>query len=176
MFIKFFLVLINMFLFTQSYGEPPFESLRTCIDTKPYNESIKLTRLEGEGPSKVNDGHCKDQYDREYEGHVYGTVSCDDSFYFIINDQKISPEKAINKSINPEIKPGYPLTKRALWYKIDQGNKSYLCIEDSLSESGAGGSQSQYYLVDNAFEPKTTPIIYYYFFEKNIVPITSEHL
>ena len=92
-----------------------------------------------------------------------------------MNDKKIKLNSAINKSINPEIQPGYPFTYRGFWSKIDQDNRSFLCIEVPLSDSGVGGSIYQYYLVENAFDSKASPVLYYYFFEKDIIPITSAH-
>jgi len=176
MFIKqFFYTFIGLFLLNQGYAEPPFETLRSCIDLKPKSSSIKITSLEDDGVAEVNENNCYGQYDRKFNGHLYGTVTCNDVFYLIINGKKIKLDNAINKSVNPEIKPGLPFSIRALWNKIDQNGESYLCIEDSLSESGVGAAHNQYYIIENAFEENSVPIIYYYFFYKDIIPITSEH-
>lgn len=174
--IRFFCTVQCLFLLNQSYAEIPFETLRSCIDHKPKNESIKLTDLDREGVSEINEPNCEDQYNRRYKGHLYGTVTCNDTFYLIINDKKIKLDTAINMSINPEIKPGYPFSIRSFWTKIDQNNKSYLCIQSALAESGTGSALSQYYIIENAFDSAAIPVVYYYFFEKDIVPITSEHL
>ena len=167
--------LFFIFLLNQGHAEIPFETLRSCIDLKPLNASIKLTDLDREGAVEVNEPNCEDQYNRKFNGNTYGTVTCKNIFYLIINDKKIKLDTAINKSVNPEIKPGSTFTDRSEWYKIDQDNKSYLCIQSALSESGPGSSLSQYYVVENAFDLKAPPIVYYYFFNKDITPITSEH-
>lgn len=177
MFLKqIFYTLPYLFLLNISYADIPFETLRTCMELKPYNNSIKFTALEDNGLATVNETNCEDQYNRGFNGHVYGTVTCDDTLYLIVNDKKIKLNTAINKSINPEIKPGLPIFITSEWYKIDQDNQSYLCIQSALSESGSGSSLSQYYIVENAFALNAPPIIYYYFFNKDIIPITSEHL
>ena len=79
-------------------------------------------------------------------------------------------------SINPEIKPGVEFTNRALWYKINQDNNNYLCIRAPLAEQGIGATFEQYYIVENAFDLNSTPEIYFYFLDKDVVPITSKTL
>ena len=88
----------------------------------------------------------------------------------------MDPEKAINHSMNPEIKPGVEFTTSSLWYKINFENQDYLCIYAPLSEQGVGASHNQYYIIENAFDAKLEPKLYYYFLDKNIVPITSSTL
>jgi hypothetical protein len=164
-----------MVFLNQSYSEPSFEILRSCIDLKPKNSSIRLTELVDGAVAKVNENNCENQFDQEVNGHLYGMVTCNDEFYLIINDQKIKADTAINRSINPEIKPGWIFTNRARWYRIDQGDQSYLCIQAAITESGIGAKDSQYYMIENAFEKNAVPVMYYYFFDKNLIPITSEH-
>jgi len=155
---------------------PPFQVLRTCIDLSPYDTKSNISLLDGSGLADQSLVGCKDQYDRIFNGHVYGTLTCDDKFYFIINDKKLDPELADNFSINPEIKPGVEFTTRASWYKIDYENIEYLCIRAPLAEQGIGGAYNQYYIVENAFANKLTPELYFYFLDKNIAPITSKTL
>ena len=47
-------ILFFMFLLNQGHAEIPFETLRSCIDFKPLNASIKLTDLDREGAAEVN--------------------------------------------------------------------------------------------------------------------------
>jgi hypothetical protein len=157
-------------------ASPPVPVLRTCVDNQIYNDKVSLSELDGDGFSEKSMEGCKDQYDREVNGHLYGTLSCKNKFYLLINDKKIDPSLANNMSINPEIKPGVEFTTRSLWYKINFGNKEYLCIFAPLSEQGVGSSHKQYYIIEHAFEAKENPELYFYFFEKNIVPITSNNL
>lgn len=67
------------------------------------------------------------------------------------------------------------ISDRAGWYKIDKENKSYLCIKSALIESGDGSSLSQYYIAEHAFDNNVSPVVYYYFFNKDIIPTDSEH-
>ena len=154
----------------------PFQVLQTCINNKPYDDNVTMLELGG-GGAAINplDG-CEDQYDFMFNEHAYGTASCSDKFYLVIRDLKIDPAIAENLSINPEIKPGFIFSNRASWSKIDQDNKSYLCIRAALTDSGVGSACNQYYIVENAFTDNKKPILYYHFYEKDIMPITSPHL
>jgi hypothetical protein len=157
------------------FAAPPFEILRSCIDNKPYNEKIEYTRLDGDGVAEKSMDGCEQQYDRLIDGHAFGTLSCNEKFYFVINDQKIDPKLAENYSINPEIQPGGEFSS-SVWYKIDYENRSYLCIFSSLSDHGVGGAYNQYYIVENAFDNKLIPKLFYYFLDKDVVPIGSKTL
>lgn len=169
-------IVVGVLCLNQSHSEPPFEVLRSCIDLKPKNAFITLTELVDGVVAKTNEANCENQFSETFNGHLYGMVTCKNDFYLIFNDQKIQASRAINKSVNPEIKPGIIFSNCALWHKINQNTKSYLCIQAALTESGTGSSLTQYYLVENAFIPRTVAAVYYYFFEKNIMPITREHL
>jgi hypothetical protein len=155
---------------------PPFQILRTCMSGKPYNDKITITMIEGAGPADKSLDGCKNQYDRIFQERAFGTLTCQNKFYLVINGKKTDPQLATNMSINPEIKPGTVFTPRALWYKIDQNEKSYLCIFAPLAEQGVGSSYNQYYIVENAFDVNLNPELYFYFLDKNIAPITSKTL
>lgn len=171
-----FAMLILTYFIIPCSAQPPFQVLRTCMDLKPYDNENKITRLDGAGYAAKSMDGCEDQYDREINGHIYGTLICNQKFYFIINDKKIDPELAVNRSINPEIKPGIEFTTRSLWYKIDHIGKEYICIYAPLAEQGVGASRIQYYIIEYAFDKKRTPQVTYYFFHRNIAPITSRTL
>lgn len=47
-----------------------------------------------------------------------------------------------------------------------------ICIDAPLSSSGDGANVHQYYIVENAYN-SNTPIINYYFFNRDIMPMTS---
>lgn len=152
---------------------PPFQILRTCMDNKPYNNKIKLTRLDGDGLADKPLEGCQEQYERSINGHMYGTATCDDKFYLLINDKKYDPTLAENYSINPEIKPGVEFSKET-WWQVDSENQAYLCIYAALSDSGIGAAYNQYYIIENPFGINSK--LYYYFFDKNVVPIGSKTL
>jgi hypothetical protein len=159
-----------------SFSLPPFQVLQTCMKGKPYNDKSTIIMLDDAGAAEQPFEGCEDQYDFKFNGHTYGMLTCQDKFYLIINDKKIDSAQAKNLSINPEIQPGEAITPRALWYKIDYENNSYLCILAPLAEQGVGAARNQYYIVENAFDETLTPKLYFYFFDKNITPITSKYL
>lgn len=161
---------------SSTLASPPIPVLRTCIDNTPYNDKVSLSELDGDGFSDESMDGCEEQYDREVDGRLYGSLSCNDKFYLIINDKKIDPELANNMSVNPEIKPGVEFTTRSIWYKIAFEDKQYACIVAPLAEQGVGAAYTQYYIIENAFDDTQNSELYFYFFDKNIVPITSKNL
>jgi hypothetical protein len=108
-------------------ANPPFQILQTCMKGEPYDDKIIIREIEGAGPADNSLDGCENQYDRIFQGKAFGTLTCNEKFYFIINDKKIDPEPSENFSINPEIKPGVEFTS-SIWYKIEYENKLYLCI------------------------------------------------
>ena len=74
----------NLALIKNSYS-----IVGVSMDTKPYNDKITLTMLEGEGAAGKSLKGCKDQYDRLVEGRAFGTLTCHDKFYLVINDDVV---------------------------------------------------------------------------------------
>lgn len=169
-----FRIFLLVSIISPTWALPPIPVLRTCVDNEPYNEQVSMSELDGNGFADKSLAGCEDQYDREVNGHLYGTLNCNNKFYLLVNDKKIDPSLAKNMSINPEIKPGDEFTIRSIWYKIDFEKKEYICILAPLSEAGVGSSSKQFYIIEQAFDPKKNPELYFYFFDKNIVPITSK--
>ncbi|HAT9716210.1 TPA: hypothetical protein ACUNL2_001576 [Legionella pneumophila] len=79
---------------------------------------------------------------------------------------------AQNHSVNPSITPGNRITQLSDCSKIVFDNNDYLCVDVELSQSGEGANVSQYYIVENAFNT-STPVLHYYFFNKDIMPMTD---
>lgn len=158
-----------------SFAEPPFEVLRSCMDLEKNTPAISMKNIDNGYYISSIEKNCEEHYEIKFDNQKYGSERCNEIAYLIINGGKIKLASAVNLSINPEIKPEILYPDTSAWYKIDFNNQSYLCITGAVSESGAGAAVNQYYLVENAFSDNTTPVIYYYFFNKNIIPITSEH-
>ena len=171
--VKKMITISLLFISITSNANIPLEVLQSCIKLKPYNNNIQLSELDNDGYDNKKFDNCEDLYDRIINDHIYGTADCYNKFYFIIKDKKLDPAKARNYSINPEIKPGNYFSSRASWYQINLAKESYICIAAPLTESGIGDSAMQYYIIENAFDEKKDPVIYYYFFEKDIIPIDS---
>lgn len=169
-------ILILFSLLKPAFAIPPFQILKTCIDRKPYDDKLTLIELDDASASDKPLDDCEDQYTIKFNGHTFGSSTCKNKFYLIINGKKINPALAENRSINPEIKPGVEFTPRAMWYKIDYENTEYLCILAPLAEQGIGSAHNQYYIIENAFNKPSNPALYFYFLDKNIAPITSRTL
>ncbi len=171
-----FYCLLSMLLNQSCLAKPPFEVLRSCIDEEPKNVNVTITDIDNGSYSAILEKHCVEQFEISFNREYYGSVICNDKRYLIIASQKISLETAENMSINSEIKPGILYPDDSSWLKIDFHHKSYLCINGPISRSGTGSAIGQYYVVENAFEKTVMAKIYYYFFNKDIIPITSEHI
>lgn len=172
----FFYYLLSILLIQSCFAKPSFEVLRSCIDEEPKNSDITITDIDNGSYSATPEKHCEEQFEISFNHEFYGSVMCKNKRYLIIAKQQISLETAENLSTNPEIKPGLLYPDDSSWLKIDFNHESFLCINGPISRSGTGSSVGQYYIVENAFEKTKTPKIYYYFFNKDIIPITSEHI
>ncbi|KTD49111.1 hypothetical protein Lrub_1462 [Legionella rubrilucens] len=81
-------------------------------------------------------------------------------------------DTAVNHSVNPAITPDGDILPLSYWWKIEFNNNDYLCINTPLSPSGHGANIMQHYIVENVSNA-ATPIIYFYFFDKEVMPITT---
>jgi len=174
--IQFITVLVSFLVFqSTSFSKPSFEVLRSCIDEKPYNNNVAISSRDNGSYAENHEKNCEEPFEVNFDNKIFGTVRCNDKFYLVVNNHKINLEKAENMSVNPEIKPGIVYPTDTSWLKIDFKNQSFLCLNGPISRAGAGSNIGQYYIIENAFINKVTPTIYYYFFDKDIIPITSEH-
>lgn len=147
----------------------PVEILQSCKNTEPANATITMRLLDDAGLSDKKDINCSKQYESTIDNQLYGWATCDNKAYLIIANRKFSTESAQNYSMNPSVKPDIPIISHPLWYRIDKGDKSYLCLLSPLSDTGSAANSWQYYIVEDAFEVgKTEYSISYYFFDKNV--------
>jgi hypothetical protein len=167
--------LVSLLLLPYSFAQPPFEVLRSCVDEKPYNNKVTIHTKEDGSYTDNHEKNCEEPFEVSFDNKTYGFVRCADIPYLVVNGQTINLEKAENRSVNPEIKPGMLYPTDTSWSKITFKNQSYLCLNGPISRSGTGSNIGQYYIVENAFESNTKPTIYYYFFNKDIIPITSNN-
>lgn len=173
--IQFIGGLVSLLILPSSFAQPPFEVLRSCVDEKPYNSKVTIHIKDDGSYANISEKNCEELFEVSFDNKIYGSVRCADIPYLVVNDQKINLEKAENRSVNPEIKPGILYPTDTSWSKIDFENRSYLCLNGPISRSGTGSNIGQYYIVENAFEINIAPTIYYYFFNKDIIPITSNN-
>ncbi|KTD75195.1 hypothetical protein Lwal_3236 [Legionella waltersii] len=166
---KFVVILSCIFISSIGLAMPPVEFLQSCKNSKPANDSITMTLLDGFGTTNDNEPGCRNHFDSEINAQIYGAVVCDDQPYLIIANKKISTATAKNYSMNPSVKPDIPILRFSDWWRINKGDKSYLCIQTSLSDTASAANSWQYYLVEDAFDVnKKNYNISYYFFDKNV--------
>lgn len=171
--IRFFCILIGFFSLNQSYAEPPFDVIQACINGETSNSSLSITQVEETGFTK-SPSQCETKYKLNLSGHEFGTFACNGHEFLLVGEQKISLNKAINRSLNSQIKPGHLHPALSSWSRIDANEDSYLCVESPLSTSGIGAANTQYYLVEHAFDASLKPVAYYYFFNMDLKPLIRD--
>lgn len=165
---KLVLLLSGFFISSFVWSMPALEFLQSCTHSKPANALITMTLLDGFGSVNDADTQCKNHFDTEINGQIYGAVVCNEQPYIIIADKKISTATAENYSMNALVKPDIPILRFSQWWRMDKGDTSYLCIQTPLSDTGSAANSWQYYLIEDAFNVnKAIYPMYYYFFDKN---------
>jgi len=153
---------------------PPVEVISSCKNQQPVNSSVIMTKLSSpNGIEDVEQG-CIDHYESAINNFTYGNITCNEETSLIIKGNRYNLSSSINSSVNPSITPQGDISPMSNWWKIDFSNISYVCIDAPLSPSGDGANIHQYYIVENAYNINT-PIINYYFFDKNIMPLTLKN-
>ncbi|KTD60887.1 hypothetical protein [Legionella shakespearei] len=150
---------------------PPVEVISSCKSGKADRPLVTFTQLEGPYAA-AQETDCDDHIETTEAGITYGGISCGTTSYLIINSTRLDLNNAENYSVNPSIKPKHKIPYTAHWSKIEFNSNAYLCLEMSLSDSGVGAGISQYYIVENAYN-LNPPTVYFYFFDKDIMPVSS---
>ncbi|KTD80376.1 hypothetical protein [Legionella waltersii] len=165
---KISMYLVFLSIYGVSHAMPPVEVIQSCKNNNPANKSVLMTEIEGIGYNKDSEPNCKNQFDTEIDGKLYGSATCDDKPYLIIADHKIKVESANNYSTNPSIKSTTAIAQVAGWWKIvDSRKQTYLCIESPLSNTGTASNAYQYFIVADPFNEKKSDFdISFYYFDK----------
>lgn len=167
------LVLAGILLSQLSYADIPVEVIGSCKDRAAVKPSVIFTKMFS--PSAIDDTPGCDHHLEITEGTMnYGAISCNNENYLIIKHTQINLNTAINRSVNPAYLPGIMISQQADWSKITFNDTEYLCIDDEVSPSGRGADVSQYYIVENAFNA-STPVLYYFLFDKDVMPTVSSN-
>ena len=148
------------------------EVIGSCKNQKSIDTSVTFTKIippEGLGD---DESRCLNHAESTEGGLNFGSIICNDESYLILKGNRINLNSAVNHSMNPSITPGAEIAPGSEWSKISYNNNQFLCIGTPLSSSGQGGDAMQYYIVENAFN-NSTPEIYYYFFNQDIMPVTA---
>lgn len=154
------------------FANLPPEVIGSCKQHKAVSSSITFTKMiapEGLGDDEPG---CLNHAESTENTFNYGSIICNDENYLILKGVRINLNTALNHSVNPSILPGDDIVPVSKWSKITFDTIDYLCISMPLSPSGTGASVEQYYIVENAYN-NSTPIIHYYFFDQEIMPMTS---
>ncbi|ABQ56101.1 hypothetical protein G5T09_04015 [Legionella pneumophila serogroup 1] len=166
--VKLGMFMVSILLAFTLRADPGVDIIQSCKNMKAAKNTIVMKELDGFGFNEKNEANCQNQFDSKIEGAIYGAVVCDDKSYFIINNKKISTESAKNLSMNESVKPNIPIHYTSMWWKIEDGDKSWLCVVSPLSDTGSAANSLQYYLIENAFESPKNLALYFYFFDKNV--------
>lgn len=155
-------------------ADVPVEVIGSCKNAKAVNSAVTLTKLvapEGLGDDETG---CLNHAETTVGTFNFGSIICNGENYLILKSNRINLNTAQNHSVNPSIAPGADIAPGSDWSKITFNNNEYLCIDIALSPSGEGGDVSQYYIVENAYNT-STPILHFYFFNRDIMPLTSKN-
>lgn len=156
-----------------AFAIPP-EVIGSCRNNEAVRPSVTISPLPsplGMPDDNVEAG-CVDHFEKTSNNFTFGYITCNDNIKLIVKGSRYDAESAQNLSVNPNVGSGGEIFVTANWRKIQFNNIDYLCIDNPLSSSGYAGNVSQYYIIENAFN-SNTPILYYYFFDKEITPIDS---
>ncbi|HGI8170831.1 TPA: hypothetical protein ACJT8G_002867 [Legionella pneumophila] len=165
------IILFGMLISQFVLADVPVEVIGSCKNSRAVNASVTYTKIIP--PAGVDDSPgCTNHIESTEGSFNYGAITCNHENYLILKSDRINLNTAQNHSVNPSITPGNRVTQLSDWSKIVFDNNEYLCIDVELSQSGEGADVSQYYIVENAFNT-STPVLHYYFFNKDIMPMTD---
>lgn len=168
---QLFIFYFGILSFQVVNADIPVEVIGSCKNSKPVNSSVIVTKIIP--PEGVDDETgCRNHIESTDGDFNYGGIRCNHINYLILKTSRFNLTTAINHSVNPSITPGADISQLAEWWKIKFNNIDYLCIDTPLSPSGQGADVSQYYIIENAYNT-STPILHYYFFNRDIMPLTS---
>ncbi|HEM0351364.1 hypothetical protein [Legionella erythra] len=169
--LKFIFILIGSFLLQSAYATPPVEVIDSCKNSKPAKGTVVMTSLPMPAAHEDQPG-CMDHRESTINNFNYGQITCNDKTSLIVKGNRYDLDTAVNHSVNPSISPDGDILPLSYWWKIEFNNNEYLCINTPLSPSGHGANVMQHYIVENPSNT-TTPVIYFYFFDKEVMPITT---
>ncbi|KTD57631.1 hypothetical protein [Legionella shakespearei] len=174
---KKYLFLLGMVLPLKLIAIPPGEVVDACIESVAIEDGMTFTEMKNPSGKDFSEGgpvfenECYTDMEIISEDVHYGRSECHGAASVFINGHNLSLDEAKNFSINPYIGPGSPISFHARWWKIGYRKKTYLCIEQTLSDSGTGAAREQYYIIENVM-PFDIPVLYYYLFETDVMPLT----
>ncbi|MDX1838860.1 hypothetical protein DIZ81_13960 [Legionella taurinensis] len=170
--IRNYLIITNFLLVPFAWATPSIEILQSCKNAEPANNSISMEELDAPGVEQTVEAGCEEKYELTYNHQKFGSITCNNEGYLIINSNRIKLTSAANFSVNPAVKPDTPLLLTAQYWKITKENESYLCVASAIDQSGSRSGSAQYYIAENAFN--SDPVsLYFYYFDRESLPLTS---
>ena len=170
--IRLSLLFLGILVAQTAISEVPVEVIGSCKNAKAANSSVTVSELISPEGLGDNERDCLNHFESTKGTFNFGSIICNDENYLILKSSRINLNTAQNHSVNPSYTPGADIAPTSDWLKIVFNNHEYLCISVPLSPSGDGANVSQYYIVENAFN-SSKPILHYYFFNRDIMPMTS---
>ncbi|HAT8832085.1 TPA: hypothetical protein ACT9MM_002316 [Legionella pneumophila] len=173
MFQKFLLLAFMLYPFEYSLASIPKDVIESCKKGSAVSGSIVVTDLGNIGFIRDSNDKCNNHYLTEYKDKYYGFITCDDNPYFIIDEKKYAIADAVIESEKP-YEPSFAiLTEGTYWLKIDDSQRSYLCVrspsEDFGGESNRSIALSQFYIAANAFDKKEPVKLYFYYYHPELL-------
>ncbi|HEL8400486.1 TPA: hypothetical protein U0D72_002439, partial [Legionella pneumophila] len=128
MFLKFLLLGFMLYPFEYSLASIPKDVIESCKKGFAVGGAIVVTDLGNIGLIKDSNDKCNNHYLTEYKDKYYGFTSCYDKSYFIIDKKKYAIADAVVESEKPYEPSLAILTDGTYWLKIDDSQRSYLCV------------------------------------------------
>ena len=170
--IQVVLLVLGILVAQTATSEVPVEVIGSCKNAKAVNSTVILNELIAPAGLGDDEPDCLNHFESTKGTINFGAIICNDNNYLILKSSRINLNTAQNHSVNPSYSPGADIAPTSDWLKITYNDNEYLCISVPLSPSGDGANVSQYYIVENAFN-SSKPILHYYFFNRDIMPIAS---
>lgn len=171
--LKFLLLGFILYPFGYSLAGIPKDVIESCKKGIAVGGSIVVTDLGGIGLIRYSNKKCNNHYLTEYKGKFYGFITCNDKPYFIIDKKKYAIADAVLESEKPYEPTLAILTDGTYWLKIDDSQRTYLCIrspsEDFGGERNRSIALSQFYIAANAFDKKEPVKLYFYYYHPELL-------
>ncbi|AMP88880.1 hypothetical protein [Legionella pneumophila] len=173
MFLKFLLLGFMFYPFGYSLASIPKDVIESCKKGSAVGRAIVVTDLGNIRFIRDSNDKCNNLYLTGYKGKYYGFISCHDKPYFIIDKKKYAIADAVIESEKP-YKPSLAiLTDGTYWLKIDDSQRSYLCVRSPSDDFGGEWNRSialsQFYIAANAFDKKEPVKLYFYYYHPELM-------
>lgn len=173
MLLKFLLLGFMLYPFGYSLAGLPKNVIESCKKGSASDNSIVVTDIGNLGLVRDSNGKCNNHYLTEYKGKYYGFITCNDKPYFIIHEKKYAIADAVLESEKPYEPSLAILRDGTYWLKIDDSQRTYLCVrgpsDDFGGEKNRSIALSQFYIAANAFDKNEPVKLYFYYYHPELL-------